>query len=188
VYVRPDGPFNFASYLAALRAGRSFVTNGPMLDVRIADMQPGDVIAKGKGRFPFRISLSSAVPVERVEIIVNGASAWSSTGPDSSGRREYSGEVELPAGGWVAVRAIGPETTHWPAMDNHTYAHSAPIWIGRKGATDPVAERAAARDLLRALDNAERRLLAGYAGSEIPVLRAHFAKARAELERHAAAK
>jgi hypothetical protein len=49
------------------------------------------------------------------------------------------------------------------------------------GSTDREARRAAVADLLRALTVAERRLEAGYAGSEIPRLRAHFAAARDTL-------
>ncbi|MEP7345415.1 MAG: CehA/McbA family metallohydrolase, partial [Gemmatimonadaceae bacterium] len=185
VYVRPDGAFNLRSYLDALKAGRSFVTNGPLLDVRVGDRQPGDVIDKGGARVPFRIALHSAVPVERVEVLVNGTVAWSAgkVGIDSSGSRDYTGEVALPLGGWVAVRAVGPKTTRWPAMDSYAFAHTSPIWIARRGSTDGVAERAAARDLLQALDVAEKRLVDGYAGSDIPVLRAHFQRARQELER-----
>jgi TolB protein len=188
VYVRPDGAFNLRSYLDALRAGRSFVTNGPMLDVRVGDRQPGEVIVRGGMKVPFRIVLHSAVPVERIEILVNGAVAWSggNVGIDSSGSREYSGEVALPQGGWVAVRALGPKTTRWPAMDSYAFAHTSPIWITRRGSTDATAERVAAKDLLRALDVAEQRLLAGYAGSDIPVLRAHFQQARQDLDRRAA--
>lgn len=189
VYVRPEGAFNMRSYLAALRDGRSFVTNGPLLDVRIADRQPGDVTPKGGVKVPFRIVLHSAVPVDRIEVIVNGAAVWSAKngGIDSSGTREYTGDVVLPAGGWVAVRALGPKTVRWPAMDSYAFAHTAPVWIGRRGSTDPASERAAATDLLRALDVAEKRLIDGYAGSDIPVLRSHFQQAREELMRRTGA-
>jgi len=45
-----------------------------------------------------------------------------------------------------------------------------------------MARRAAALDLLRALAVAEKRLIAGYEGSEIPRLRAYFEQARVRLE------
>ena len=44
------------------------------------------------------------------------------------------------------------------------------------------ARRGAAADLLRALGVNETRLVAGYAGAEIPRLKAYFAEARATLE------
>jgi TolB protein len=184
VYVRPDGPFTYERYLAALKAGRSFVTTGPMLDFRVRDARPGDVLPRG-GAAPFTLELHTAQPVERVEVLVNGVPAWRGAGVDSAGSRRFAGTVTLPAGGWIAARAVGPATTRWPAMDSYAFAHTAPVWIGRVGSTDAAAARAAARDLLRALDVAERRLVAGYEGTEIPALRAHFAAARRSLEARA---
>lgn len=181
VYVRPQGAFNFASYLAGLKAGRSFATNGPMLSFQLAGAEPGAVVQAGSASWT--LELASAVPVERVEILVNGKVVWNGEGLKQPGRRSYSGTLELPAGGWVAARAHGGETTLWPAMDSYAFGHTAPLWIGRIGSTDPEAERAAARDLLRVLGTAEQRLVAGYQGTDIPNLRARFQQARQELER-----
>jgi TolB protein len=175
----PEG-YTFERYLEGLRAGRSVVTNGPMLELRLGNVGPG-AVHPGGGSARFTLALHSAVPVEKVEILVNGRAVWTGAGIDSAGSRRFTGSVRLPAGGWVAARAVGPETRRWPAMDSYAFAHTAPVWLGRIGSTDPAAERAAAADLLRALAVAERRLEAGYAGSEIPRLRAHFAAARDTL-------
>ncbi|MDQ3606975.1 MAG: CehA/McbA family metallohydrolase, partial [Gemmatimonadota bacterium] len=183
VYVRPEGEFSHQSYLAGLKAGRSFATNGPLLDFRLAGSEPGAVVQPGQA--PWTLELYSAVPVERVEILVNGQVAWSGEGLRQPGRKSLSGTLTLPAGGWVAARAVGGETTRWPAMDSYAFGHTSPLWIGRVGSTDPAAERAAAAELLRALQIAEQRLIAGYGGAEIPNLRARFQQARQELERRA---
>lgn len=183
VFVRPEGRFTYETYMSALKAGRSFVTNGPMLEFALGGgVRPGGVLARG-GDARFELSLHSAVPVTRVEVLVNGAVAWrGEDGIDSAGTRRYQGTLTLPAGGWVAARAVGPATLRWPAMDVHAFAHTSPVWIGRRGSTEPLARAAAARDLLRALDVAAHRLETGYAGVDIPVLRAHFAAARRMLE------
>jgi TolB protein len=151
-----------------------------MLELRVGDAGPG-AVHPGNGTVRWTLALHSAVPVERVEILMNGRAVWSGTGIDSAGSRTFTGTLRLPAGGWVAARATGPETRRWPAMDSYAFAHTAPVWLGRVGSTDPDAARTAAADLLRALAVAERRLEAGYAGSEIPRLRAHFAAARDTL-------
>ncbi len=182
VYVRPRGPFNWDSYFAALKEGRSFVTTGPMVQLAVDGLQPGDVLAKGGREVPFSLTVASAVPVDSVAIVVNGATAWSAPPPAAPGTRRYSGRVRLPAGGWVAARVVGPPVDRWPAMAEYAFAHTAPIWIGARGSTDPTARRAAAAELLRALGVAARRLEAGYAGAEIPRLRAYFDEARQTLE------
>ena len=183
VYVLPEGPFNFDSYLAGLRAGRSFVTNGPLLDFRVEGAQPGEPLASGDREANWTLDLRSAIPVERVEVLVNGEVVWEGEGLTAAGERSFSGTLALPAGGWILARAYGGEITQWPAMDSYAFGQTSPVWIGQVGSTDPQAEREAARELLRALDSAERRLVAGYEGVEIPKLRTRFAEARAELER-----
>ena len=182
VYVRPDGPFNWTSYFAALKAGRSFVTTGPLLDLKVAEQQPGDVIVDGEREVAFTLGVYTAVPVDSVALVVNGRTVWSGAAPDSTGRRSYAGTVRLPAGGWVAARVVGPDITQWPAMAEYAFAHTAPIWIGRTGSTDPGARRAAATELLAALGVAEGRLTTGYAGAEIPALTRYFIEARTTLE------
>lgn len=180
VYAQVGASRDYRDYLSALDEGRSFVTNGPLIDFRVAERRPGEVARPGV--VPWSLEVHSAVAVDTVEILINGRVAWRNTGPSWTGRQAYSGTMRLPQAGWVAVRAIGGPITAWPAMDSYAFAHTAPVWIGEVGSTDPETERAAARDLLRALDVAEADLLAGYEGEDIPRLRARFSEARAALE------
>jgi TolB protein len=125
--------------------------------------------------------VSSALPFERAEVLVNGRVAFSAPGLAQPGTHTWTGAVRTPAGGWIAARAVGGET-RWPAMDSYPFAHTAPVWIGEKGSRDPAAAREAARDLLRWLDVADRELSSGYGQAAIPKLRARFAEARRRLE------
>ncbi|MGQ0648882.1 MAG: CehA/McbA family metallohydrolase [Gemmatimonadaceae bacterium] len=181
VYARLDGPFSWGSYLAALRAGRSFVTTGPMVDFTAGGARPGEVVARANADVTFTLGVHSAVPVDSIAVVVNGRAMWSAAPDPAPFSRTYSGTVRLPAGGWIAARVVGPAVDQWPAMASRTFAHSAPVWISTPGSTEPAARRAAATDLLRALTNAEQRLDAGYAGTPIPRLKAHFASAREKL-------
>lgn len=180
VYVRLEGDPDYRGYLDGLRRGRSFVTNGPLVDFRVGDQPPGGVVAPGP--VTWRLEVHSAVPVDTVEVLVNGAVAWRETAGARTGSSTFSGALTLPAGGWVAARVVGGPIQGWPAMDSYAFAHTSPVWIGEVGSTDPAAAASAASDLLRALDVAEERLLAGYQGEDIPRLRAHLAQARAALE------
>ena len=44
VYVHVDGEFNYERWIESLKAGRTFVTNGPMFDFHVNDVMPGDTI------------------------------------------------------------------------------------------------------------------------------------------------
>ena len=181
VYVHPNGPLTFASYLAALKAGRSFVTTGPMVEFTLGDSRPGEVLAAGGREVAFSLGVHSAMPVDSISVVVNGRTEWTGRAEAAPFSRNYSGKIRVPAGGWAGARIVGPQVDRWPAMASRTFAHTAPIWIGSRGSTEPAARRDASRDLLRALENAEARLDAGYAGSPIPVLKGHFSSARARL-------
>ena len=183
VYVHTGDRLNWPAYLEGLRAGRSFVTNGPMLDFRVdgerGDVRPGGVASPGTSTWT--LELATATGVDTVDIIVNGRVVESHPAMASPGQRTYTGEVDLPGSGWIAARARGGPT-RWPSMDTSPFAHTAPIWIGERGSTDPTARREAATELREILTASRARLRIGYAGVDIPRLEAHFAAAMARLD------
>lgn len=193
VYVRPAGkPASeprafYAAYLDALRAGRSFVTTGPLLDfVAGGTARPGDVagaaLAPG-GQLPFRLEVASTAPLERVEVLVNGVLAWSApvhSAPAAPGVKVHTGQVPVPAGGYVVARAVGADAG-WPSMDSYPYALTGPIWLGRARSTDPETARRAAGELLRVLRSQKQKLGQGYPGASAPRLRERFDRAEALL-------
>ena len=179
VYAMTGGQLNWPAYVAALREGRTFVTNGPFVEFRLEGEGPGGVVAPGPASWT--LDLSSAGVVERVEVLVNGEVAWGSEGLGGPGARRYEGALDLPGGGWVAVRAVGGDT-EWPSMASYPFAHTAPIWIGEVGSTEPGARTRAARELAEVLRVARNRLVIGYGDAAIPNLLARFDRARARLE------
>ena len=187
VYVHPDRPSDPASYFAALKAGRSFVTTGPLLEFRVGTAGPGQVITRAAAPTSWQLDVHSAVPIDTIEIVVNGAVVERVTAFAAPGSKHYNGTITLPVGGWVAARVSGPPTRAWPGMSSYAYAHTAPVWIDRVGSTEPAAKLAAARDLLRALDVADEAVAIGYAGADHPRLLAHYAAARTVLDAWVAA-
>lgn len=179
LYVHTGGATSLDAYFHAFREGRSFVSTGPIIEFTVDGVVHGSAV-RGARSAEFALQLASAVPVDTVEVLVNGRVVWSAGGLAEPGRRRYEGTVALPAGGWVAARAHGGAPT-WPAMDQVVFAHTGPIWIGRVGSTDPGARRAAARDLLPVLDAAEARARAGYGATPIPRILRAFAEARERL-------
>jgi TolB protein len=162
--------------------GRSFVTTGPALLFQLDNgAQPGGVTPAG--RQSWSIELTSTVAVDVVEIVVNGAIVQRLEGVEAGKRRTYAGEITLPQGGWIAARAYAsaPVADAWPIMHARPFAHASPIWIGRVGSTEADARSAAAADLIRGIDFAERRARASYGDVEMPRMQARFDQARAKL-------
>jgi TolB protein len=182
-YVRvADGGRDYDAVLDASIAGRSFVSTGPALVFEVGEgLGPGDVVESGA--HPWRAMLASTVAVDRFEIVVNGVVVHSEPGVAAGQSRTLSGQLRLPAGGWVAARAYASEpiADPWPTMAKRPFAHSSPLWIGAEGSIDPQARALAAADLLRAIDAAEKRARDAYGAVQTPTMQARFDAARAQL-------
>ncbi|MEX2473410.1 MAG: CehA/McbA family metallohydrolase [Gemmatimonadota bacterium] len=179
-YVHTGGALDFDSYLEGLKAGRSFVTNGPLVEFTVDGATPGET-TEADGTANWTLRLHTAVAVSQVDVIVNGE-VVDSVAVGSGAHQTFEGEIDLPAGGWVAVRVTGPATTAWPAMDSYAFAHTSPVWIDEVGSTDRAAELRSVAVLEQALAGARSRLESAYAGTPIPNLRARFDEAQAALE------
>ena len=187
VYVHPDRPSDARSYFAALKAGRSFVSTGPLLDFHVGSAGPGQVVNRTTAAQPWQLDVHTAVPIDTVEIVVNGVVVERFPAFTAPGSKHYSGTMNLPVGGWVAARVTGPATRSWPGMSSYAFAHTAPVWVDHVGSTEPAAKLAASRDLLRALGVADEAIAIAYAGVDHPRLLAHYAAARKLLDAWVAA-
>ncbi len=113
VYVNcPDG-FSYENWCAGLRAGRSFVTTGPMLDYKVS---------RDGGAAVVETRVRSRSGGGDVEIIVNGTihEIHSATGNDTT----FTVRVPLDGTTWIAVRAWEPQSD-----GRFRFAHSAPVWF-----------------------------------------------------------
>jgi hypothetical protein len=108
VYVHLDGDLTYAKWWDGVRAGRVFVSNGPLLRCRANGERPGHVFRAAQGEtlsVHLEAELDSRDPVTALEIIQNGRevrrvpfSDWKRTGS--------MGTVTFQESGWFLVRAI----------------------------------------------------------------------------------
>ena len=134
-YVRlPEGA-GPADWPRALRTGRSFSTNGPLLELDLDGHGMGDEIERsGPAVLPVRARAVSAVPMERLMVLVNGEVWREVTGDPAADpvagspfELEIAGELELTDSAWIAVRAEGPRSV-W-TTDSSLFAHSTPVYV-----------------------------------------------------------
>lgn len=180
-YVRSGGGNSAQAVIEAAAEGRSFVTTGPALVFQVDGVRPGDTTSPG--RRAWQAKLASTTDIDTLEILVNGTVVERLAGVRAGKTRTYTGEVDLPEGGWIAARAYASkrQADAWPTMHARPFAHSSPIWIGTIGSTDPTARAAAASDLIRAIDAAEKQAREAYGDVGAPRLQARFDAARARL-------
>jgi hypothetical protein len=113
VYVHLPNGFSYAEWLRGLNDGKSFVTTGPMLFVEVNGQDPGHVFKQQDKVQTYQItgSTASAVPLERIEIVVNGAVVQKpkpANRPTKAGAFESTIDARISIGesSWIAVRCF----------------------------------------------------------------------------------
>ncbi len=127
VYVHIDGPMDSDNWTRNFKRGRSFASNGPMLWLQVEGREPGDEIrlpAGGPRRVTVRGRVRSQVPLDRVEVVVNGRPVVART----SWEGPFEEQITLEGSSWIALRAGGP----WHRLilnDARAWAHTSPVYV-----------------------------------------------------------
>lgn len=127
VYVNIDGPLDYQKWIAGLRTGRSFVTNGPMLEFKVNGKLAGSVIKLTKADTIQINALGvSQFPLEQGELVLNGK-VVAKTKPNQKGQLVFDEPIKVDQSGWIAFRVSGPK--HEDHHDHKLYAHSNPVYL-----------------------------------------------------------
>jgi len=132
-YVHVTGPLTLASWMDGIRAQRTFASTGPLLFLDVAGREPGGEINLAAGAptaLRVRADAMSITPVDSLQIIVNGNVARTLRATDP-GRILLDEEIDVPLGGWVAARVIGPSSRY--VTDSYAFAQTSPVYVVRGG-------------------------------------------------------
>jgi hypothetical protein len=108
MYVHVDGDLTYEKWWESLRAGRVFVTNGPLLKPSINGQLPGHVFQGDAGQkmeFEIGLSLSTREPISYLEIIKNGK-VEHSISFDTYSKSGKLPKIQFDASGWFLIRAV----------------------------------------------------------------------------------
>jgi hypothetical protein len=139
VYVKPTKAFSYAAWFEALKQGRSFATNGPMLFLKVNGAGVGSTLKLGARR---RVSVSVDVeaatmrPLDRVEVLFKGRIVHTSRAPGPSGQWRVRFSSDLEESGWFVARCFER------AGATIRFAHTSPIYVRFDGDTGVVAQDA----------------------------------------------
>ncbi len=186
-YAYLGSKLDYAAWIAAFRTGRTFFTNGPLLDFRMDRYRPGDEIvlpAEG-GAVELYGKLQSVVAVEKLEVLNNGQVIESVTVAAPGNAAEIHKTIQVSKSGWYTLRAVGSKPQR-PTDDDFPYAETSPVYV--RCANGLVRSRADAEYFIRWIDDITRQ------ASEHPGWRsdaekksvlAQFAEARKIFEKRA---
>lgn len=141
-YVHLPGGLGYDSWIEGQNAGRSFFTNGPMLQFAVDEELPGgEIIKTGPGKVKVTARVDSRFPLDRVELVRNGHVVETIPVDEGGLSASFEGNVEIPESGWLALRARGP--AH-PDVIRDPTAHTNPVRIEVLEIPNPEAPRSAA--------------------------------------------
>jgi hypothetical protein len=159
VLLDTGGDTSPAALKAALKAGRTLASNGPLLGLELDGKHPGDTVTRAApDKLRYRIALRSPVAVDHLELVQNGKVVKSFSLSGDRRRFDAAGELQVDSGGWLLLRAWN-EGADPQVLDLYPYATTSPIYLELPGGHPPARENAAyfASWLDRVIAEAESR-------------------------------
>ncbi len=131
--VKP-GPLKIEPWLAAIKAGRTFATNGPLLRFSLGGQAiGGEVRLDRKQEVKFSAEMSSIVPVDHLQIVCNGKVARELVLDSNRTSAHVDSSIPLGASGWCVLRAFS-DKAEYPILDLYPYATTSPVYVSVGGA------------------------------------------------------
>jgi hypothetical protein len=158
----PAGP---RDWLKALEAGRTFITNGPLLEFETEGKGPGETVSlAGEGRVAIKGRARGRVDFGRLQLVRNGEVVATEATRPAAGHFEAAIETTLPVDGpcWLALRvpplALDPTGGFIRSeVGGPIFAHTSAVHVevaGRKVFIEEVA-----RGLLEEMKQARKQIL-----------------------------
>ena len=123
-------PFDFEKWGEAVRAGRTYSTPGPLIDLTVDGHTMGEEIrlSGGRGTVEVKAVAESAWPIHRLEIVKNGEIVASTARKDGTKKLTINTRIKIDGSSWIAARCGSTMTGHhcWPIF---LAAHTSPVYI-----------------------------------------------------------
>jgi len=139
VYVKTPKAFGYDSWFEALKQGRSFATNGPMLFLEVNGSEVGSTLNPGERRpvsVNIEVEAATMQPLDRVDVLFKGRIVHTIRQPDASGKWRARFASEVGESGWFVARCFER------AGATIRFAHTSPIYLKFDGDTGIVREDA----------------------------------------------
>ena len=157
VYAKQSGDLDENDFLNKMVAGKSFVTNGPVIGLTIDGKTSGDsIFVNKKGKtLSYSAFLRSQVPIDLFEIIYNGDVIASHTLTGTKQSADVTGSIKVKTSGWLLLRAWN-DLGHPDLFDLYAYASTNPVYIV-SDLSNPK-QRSSAEYFLKWIDRIEKKM------------------------------
>jgi TolB protein len=131
VYVwTPGWPASIDTWMDELKQGRTFATNGPLIEFKLGGEMVGSELKYDAPQTEVSLTarLRSIVPVDHLEVVCNGKVVKTLQTDAAKESADINGTLPIQESGWCVLRAWS-EKAEYPVMDNYTYATTSPVYV-----------------------------------------------------------
>jgi hypothetical protein len=134
VYVESGLPLDRSRWYSALKAGKSMATNGPLLRFSLRQVGVGGQVSvpAGSYRMAAKVSMSSIVPIDHLEIIGNGAIVATIPLRGDRTSADTTVAIEVNQSGWYLLRAYSDRAIE-PVLDIYPFGTTSPVYVTVEG-------------------------------------------------------
>jgi hypothetical protein len=135
VYIPPDQPFSYNTWIDGLTRGRTFLTSGPLLSFTVEGAQVGDTLylPGNGGTVQVLAEARSIFPMHTLQIVQEGRVVASVD--EAEGKKELSlrANLKIDHDTWLAARAGGKNyydsARHHDELKRGMMAHTSPVYV-----------------------------------------------------------
>ncbi|MDX1517807.1 MAG: CehA/McbA family metallohydrolase, partial [Woeseiaceae bacterium] len=121
------------AWIDGLRKGRSIATNAPLLGLTVEGRGPGEEVQlPSAGTVRYRGFMRSQIPIDHVEVLLNGRVVDTIELQEERTRADVEGELRIGNSGWLLLRAWN-DASHPEIFDFYPYGTTTPVWISVDG-------------------------------------------------------
>ena len=131
VYVSiPSDILSVKGWMDSLKNGRTFATNGPLIEFTLGGQRVGDELKfdGAQAAVTYTAKLRSIVPVDHFEVVCNGRVTQTLKLGGALDSADVTGTLPLKESGWCVLRASS-DSAEYPVLDNYVYATTSPVYV-----------------------------------------------------------
>jgi hypothetical protein len=112
LYAHVEGEFTYENWIKAIRKGRTFITQGPLVFLEVDGEKPGHTFEfDGARKFRVKARAVSRLPFDRLELVMNAKTIASKKADSQTISAEINETIEISESGWISARCFQPDGT-----------------------------------------------------------------------------
>lgn len=151
--LQPKEELTYKNWIEALRAGRTFVTNSPLLSLSVEGHGPGETLnlTANTSTIRVRAEARSLIPFDRLEIIASGSVICGSEATGTPPMAVMETEIPIRESGWLAARCWGEQLIFPSPVNQRVFGHTSAVYLNFEN-QPPPADSAVIANLLGHLE------------------------------------